>query len=104
MEFADAAGVRHRIVFLPDYDIGMAQALYPGCDIWLNNPPRTLEACGTSRMKAALNGALNVSIRDGWWTEWFDGATTAGQFQPLTGLLMPNDVTILEAARTLRTA
>lgn len=73
VEFADAAGVRHRIVFLPDYDIGMAQALYPGCDIWLNNPLRPLEACGTSGMKAALNGALNVSIRDGWWDEWFDG-------------------------------
>ena len=73
VEFADAAGVRNRIVFLPDYDIGMAQALYPGCDIWLNNPLRPLEACGTSGMKAALNGALNVSIRDGWWDEWFDG-------------------------------
>lgn len=73
VEFADTAGVRDRIVFLPDYDIGMAQVLYPGCDIWLNNPLRPLEACGTSGMKAALNGALNVSIRDGWWDEWFDG-------------------------------
>ncbi len=73
VRFADEAGVRHRIVFLPDYDIAMAQRLYPGCDVWLNNPLRPLEACGTSGMKAALNGCLNLSILDGWWDEWFDG-------------------------------
>ena len=73
VRFADDPAVRHRIVFLPDYDIGMAQTLYPGCDIWLNNPLRPLEACGTSGMKAALNGGLNLSILDGWWDEWFDG-------------------------------
>jgi starch phosphorylase len=73
VRFADDAGVRHRIVFLPNYDIGMAQSLYPGCDVWLNNPLRPLEACGTSGMKAALNGGLNLSILDGWWDEWFDG-------------------------------
>jgi starch phosphorylase len=65
--------VRHRIAFLPDYDIAMARHLYSGVDVWLNNPLRPLEACGTSGMKAALNGALNLSIRDGWWDEWFDG-------------------------------
>jgi starch phosphorylase len=72
IEFAQSAGVRQRIVFLPNYDIGMAQRLYPGCDIWLNNPLRPLEACGTSGMKAALNGALNLSILDGWWNEYYD--------------------------------
>ena len=51
----------------------MALHLYPGCDVWLNNPLRPFEACGTSGMKAALNGALNLSILDGWWDEWFDG-------------------------------
>jgi starch phosphorylase len=51
----------------------MATLLYPGCDVWLNNPIRPLEASGTSGMKAALNGALNLSILDGWWDEWFDG-------------------------------
>jgi glycogen phosphorylase len=73
VKFADKADVRHRIAFLPDYDIAMARYLYWGVDVWLNNPLRPLEACGTSGMKAALNGALNLSIRDGWWDEWFDG-------------------------------
>jgi starch phosphorylase len=73
VRFADDPDVRHRITFLPDYDIGMARYLYWGVDVWLNNPLRPLEACGTSGMKAALNGALNLSIRDGWWDEWFDG-------------------------------
>jgi starch phosphorylase len=74
VHFADQAGVRERIVFLPDYDISMAKPLYPGCDVWMNNPLRPYEACGTSGMKAALNGAANLSIRDGWWDEWYDPA------------------------------
>jgi len=73
VRFADDPAVRHRLVFLPNYDIAMAQYLYPGCDVWLNNPLRPFEACGTSGMKAALNGGLNLSILDGWWDEWFDG-------------------------------
>ncbi|MFD4141976.1 glycosyltransferase family 1 protein [Streptomyces sp. NPDC058572] len=72
VRFADDPRVRHRIVFLPDYGMGMAQKLYPGCDVWLNNPLRPLEACGTSGMKAALNGGLNLSVLDGWWDEWFE--------------------------------
>ncbi|EME24100.1 alpha-glucan family phosphorylase [Rhodococcus triatomae] len=73
VRFADEHDVRHRIVFLPDYDMSMARYLYWGCDVWLNNPLRPLEACGTSGMKSALNGGLNLSIRDGWWDEMFDG-------------------------------
>ncbi len=73
VKFADRAEVRHRIAFLPDYDMSMARLLYWGCDVWLNNPLRPLEACGTSGMKSALNGGLNLSIRDGWWDEWYDG-------------------------------
>jgi starch phosphorylase len=72
IEFANGADVRHRMVFLPNYDIAMAQLLYPGTDVWLNNPLRPLEACGTSGMKAALNGSLNLSILDGWWAEFYD--------------------------------
>ncbi|WP_431774953.1 alpha-glucan family phosphorylase [Streptomyces cucumeris] len=72
VRFADDPRVRHRLVFLPDYGMAMAQKLYPGCDVWLNNPLRPLEACGTSGMKAALNGCLNLSVLDGWWDEWYD--------------------------------
>ena len=74
VQFADSPDVRRRIVFLPDYDMAMAHSLVQGCDVWLNNPLRPLEACGTSGMKAALNGGLNLSVRDGWWDEWYDGA------------------------------
>ncbi|MBB4933658.1 starch phosphorylase [Lipingzhangella halophila] len=74
VRFADDPEVRHRIVFLPDYDMALARSLVQGCDVWLNNPLRPLEACGTSGMKSALNGGLNLSIRDGWWAEWFDGS------------------------------
>jgi starch phosphorylase len=73
VEFAADHDVRHRIVFLPDYDMAMARFLVAGADVWLNNPLRPFEACGTSGMKAALNGALNLSIRDGWWDELYDG-------------------------------
>jgi starch phosphorylase len=73
VRFADDPAVRHRIVFLPDYDMELGRIMVQGSDVWLNNPLRPLEACGTSGMKAALNGALNLSILDGWWDEWFDG-------------------------------
>ena len=72
-QFARQADVRGRFVFLPDYDISIARAMYHGCDVWLNTPRRPLEACGTSGMKAALNGGLNLSILDGWWDECYDG-------------------------------
>lgn len=72
VEFSQEPEVRERMVFLPNYDIAMAQQLYPGTDVWLNNPLRPLEACGTSGMKAALNGSLNLSILDGWWAEFYD--------------------------------
>ena len=73
VRFTDDPEIRGKIIYLPNYDIAMAQQLYPGCDVWLNNPLRPFEACGTSGMKAALNGALNLSILDGWWDEWYDG-------------------------------
>ncbi|MPY77094.1 MAG: alpha-glucan family phosphorylase [Actinophytocola sp.] len=74
VRFADDPDVRHRIVFLPDYDMSLARYLYWGCDVWLNNPTRPLEACGTSGMKSALNGGLNLSIKDGWWEYYYDGS------------------------------
>ena len=71
--FARELDVGNRVVFVPDYDMAIARTMYHGCDVWLNNPRRPLEACGTSGMKAALNGVLNCSILDGWWDECFDG-------------------------------
>jgi len=71
--FAREFDVGNRVVFLQDYDIAVARTMLHGCDVWLNNPRRPLEACGTSGMKAALNGVLNCSILDGWWDECYDG-------------------------------
>ncbi len=73
VRFTDDPEIRHRIAFLPDYDMGMASILCAGADVWLNNPIRPQEASGTSGMKAALNGVLNLSISDGWWDELYDG-------------------------------
>lgn len=73
VRFTEDPELRDRIVFLPDYDISMARFIYAGCDVWLNNPVRPMEACGTSGMKSALNGGLNLSILDGWWDEMADG-------------------------------
>jgi len=73
VSFAADLGIRHRFVFLEDYDIAVARTLCQGADVWLNTPRRPQEACGTSGMKAALNGALNCSILDGWWDELFNG-------------------------------
>ncbi len=64
---------RRRVVFLEDYDINVARYLVQGVDVWLNNPRRPLEASGTSGMKAAANGALNMSVLDGWWCEAYNG-------------------------------
>jgi glycogen phosphorylase len=62
-----------RVVFLENYDMRIARRLVQGVDVWLNTPRRPLEASGTSGQKAALNGALNLSILDGWWPEAYDG-------------------------------
>jgi glycogen phosphorylase len=62
-----------RMAFVEDYDMAVARVLYQGADVWLNTPRRPLEACGTSGMKAALNGAVNCSILDGWFDELYNG-------------------------------
>jgi starch phosphorylase len=64
---------KDRIVFVENYDFNVARHLYHGCDVWLNNPTRPLEASGTSGEKVITNGCLNFSVRDGWWDEAFDG-------------------------------
>ncbi len=62
-----------RVLFLEDYDMGLARSLVAGVDVWLNNPVPPLEASGTSGMKAAINGTINLSVLDGWWAEGYDG-------------------------------
>jgi starch phosphorylase len=74
-----------RVVFLKDYDIELARYLVQGSDVWLNNPKRFLEASGTSGMKAGANGALNVSILDGWWDE---------AYRPELGWAIPSAATL----------
>jgi len=64
-----ATGLEDHVLFLEDYDLGIARALVKGADVWLNTPRRPYEASGTSGMKAALNGVLHCSILDGWWVE-----------------------------------
>ena len=66
---AERPELKGRVVFLPDYDMALARLLVAGCDVWLNTPERPREASGTSGMKAAMNGALNLSVLDGWWDE-----------------------------------
>ncbi|TMA60746.1 MAG: alpha-glucan family phosphorylase [Deltaproteobacteria bacterium] len=82
------------VVFVPDYDMGIARLLTRGADVWLNNPIRPLEACGTSGMKAALNGVPNLSVLDGWWPEacrhgvngWAIACGTSGMKAALNGV------------------
>jgi starch phosphorylase len=66
--------LRDRLIFLENYDIKIGRGMVQGVDVWLNNPRRPLEASGTSGMKAAMNGALNLSVLDGWWDEGYDAA------------------------------
>jgi starch phosphorylase len=67
------AEVGARLVFLEDYDMAMARRLVAGCDVWINMPRPPMEASGTSGMKSAMNGGVNLSVLDGWWAEAFDG-------------------------------
>jgi starch phosphorylase len=69
VHFARTSNCRNRIIFLEDYDMVVARYLVQGVDVWLNTPRRPMEASGTSGMKAAMNGVLNMSILDGWWDE-----------------------------------
>jgi starch phosphorylase len=62
-----------KVIFIEDYDIDVGRHLVQGVDVWLNNPRRPLEACGTSGQKVVLNGGLNMSVLDGWWAEAYDG-------------------------------
>lgn len=83
IDFTHQYNCEDRVVFLENYSMNIAQNLVQGVDIWLNTPIKPLEACGTSGMKAGMNGVLNFSVRDGWWDECYNGengwAITAGE-------------------------
>jgi len=70
--------VGERVVYLDDYDLATAAVMVRGCDVWLNLPRPPLEASGTSGMKSAFNGGLQLSVLDGWWAEAFDGSNGWG--------------------------
>jgi starch phosphorylase len=83
-DFAKDYQVEDRVIFLENYDMNIARHLVWGADVWLNTPIKENEASGTSGMKAAMNGVLNLSVLDGWWPECYNGrngwAITAGEF------------------------
>jgi len=84
IDFAKIHDLEDRMIFLENYDINVARHLAWGADVWLNTPIREHEASGTSGMKAAINGVLNLSVLDGWWPEAYNGANgwaiTAGEY------------------------
>lgn len=77
-QFAQNSRCAQRMVFIEDYDINVCRHLVQSVDVWLNTPMQGYEACGTSGMKVALNGGLNLSILDGWWAEGYDGMNGFG--------------------------
>jgi starch phosphorylase len=94
-ELKDVAGAQGYVAFLEDYDMEIARQLLAGCDVWLNLPRAPMEASGTSGMKAALNGGLNLSVLDGWWPEAYDGSN---------GWALPADEMPDEASQDARDA
>ena len=72
VHFIKTHSLEKKIIFIEDYDMNVARYMVQGVDIWLNNPLRPKEACGTSGMKASVNGVLNLSVLDGWWDEAYD--------------------------------
>ena len=103
--FKDAPHVAERVVYLHDYDLGMAARLVRGCDLWLNLPRPPLEASGTSGMKAVINGGLNLSVLDGWWAEAYDGTNgwaLSGEVDPDHGAQDARDAAALYACSSRR--
>lgn len=94
MQFTRRPEFRRRLVFLEDYDMNVARYMLQGVDVWLNNPRRPLEASGTSGMKGAVNGGLNLSILDGWWCEGYagDNGWAIGAGEEYTDLAYQDDV------------
>jgi starch phosphorylase len=87
--------ISHRVAYLDDYDLSIGARLVRGCDVWVNVPRPPLEASGTSGMKSAVNGGLQLSVLDGWWAEGYDGTN---------GWALPGDVDDDHAAQDARDA
>jgi starch phosphorylase len=87
--------ISHRVAYLDDYDLSIGARLVRGCDVWVNVPRPPLEASGTSGMKSAVNGGLQLSVLDGWWAEAYDGSN---------GWALPGDVDDDHAAQDTRDA
>ncbi len=85
LDFRIKYQLEDKFVFIENYDLHLARYIIWGSDVWLNNPYRPMEASGTSGMKAALNGVLNLSVLDGWWAEGYDG-TNGWAIYPKEGL------------------
>lgn len=98
LRYSETEDFKNKIVFLDNYDIDVAKQLVRGCDIWLNNPRKPLEASGTSGMKVIANGGLNFSILDGWWIEGYTPETGWAIETPANYESMPeNDVDNFES-------
>jgi starch phosphorylase len=96
--FKDSRHVAEHVVYLHDYDLGIAARLVRGCDLWLNLPRPPHEASGTSGMKVVINGGLNLSTLDGWWAEAYDGTNgwaLSGDVDPDTGAQDARDAAAL---------
>ena len=96
--FKDIPDVSERVVFLHEYDLGMAARLVRGCDLWLNLPRPPYEASGTSGMKSVINGGLQLSVLDGWWAEGYDGTNgwaLPGEVNPDPGAQDRRDAALL---------
>ena len=74
IHLSEYSALKGRLVFIENYDVHVARQMVSGCDVWLNNPRRPLEASGTSGQKTSCHGCLNLSILDGWWREGYDGS------------------------------
>ncbi len=90
-----------RIAFVDDYDLHVAHFLVQGCDVWLNNPRKPLEASGTSGMKASINGVPHLSIGDGWWAEGYTGRN-GWQIEGPAGSTDPGEVDVADAESLYR--
>ncbi|MEB3223667.1 MAG: alpha-glucan family phosphorylase [Candidatus Sericytochromatia bacterium] len=103
VQFARDLNFSARVVFIEDYDMNVARHLVHGCDVWLNNPRRPLEASGTSGQKAAANGCLNFSVLDGWWCEGYNEVNgwSIGEEREFADLDEQDEADALSMYRTL---